>query len=70
MNWSIREVARVLIVIAVLSGGMLSGVSDVWAQEKAGTLAQQIQGSWILVSIHYEQDGKKLEPWVPSRGVP
>jgi len=63
MNWSIREVARVLLVVAVLSGGMLSGVSDVWAQEKAGTLAQQVQGSWILVSLYVEQDGKKIEPF-------
>ena len=46
MNWTIKEVARVLLVVAVLSGGMLSGASDVWAQEKAGTLAQQVQGSW------------------------
>ena len=63
MNWSIKEVARVLLVVAVLSGGMLSGASDVWAQEKAGTLAQQVQGSWILVSLYVEQDGKKIEPF-------
>jgi len=61
MNWSIKEVARVLLVVAVLSGGTLSGASDVWAQEKAGTLAKQVQGSWILVSIHNEQDGKKID---------
>jgi hypothetical protein len=61
MNWSIREVARVLLVVVVLSGGVLSGASDVWGQEKAGTLAQQIQGSWILVSIYNEQDGKRIE---------
>ena len=52
MNWSIKEVAMVLLVVAVLSGGTLSGASDVWAQEKGSTLAQQIQGSWILVSIY------------------
>ena len=63
MNWSIKEVARVLLVVAVLSGGTLSGASDVWAQEKGSTLAQQIQGSWILVSIYNEQDGKKIEPF-------
>lgn len=63
MNWSMRKVARVLLVVAVLSGGMWSGASNVWAQEKAGTLAQQIQGSWILVSIYNEQDGKKIEPF-------
>ena len=68
MNWSIKKVARGLLVVAVLSGGMLSGASAVWAQEKAGTLAKQVQGSWILVSVYVEQDGKKIEPFGPSRG--
>ena len=63
MKWSIKEVARVLLVVAVLSGGILSGASGVWAKEKAGTLAKQIQGTWILVSIYNEQDGKKIEPF-------
>ncbi|MGD0970788.1 MAG: lipocalin-like domain-containing protein [Desulfobaccales bacterium] len=66
MNWSIKKVARVLLVVAVLSGGTLSGASDVWAQEKASTLAQQIQGSWILVSIYNEQDGKKIDLYGPN----
>jgi hypothetical protein len=66
MNRSIKEVAMVLLVVAVLSGGTLSGASDVWAQEKGSTLAQQIQGSWMLVSIYNEQDGKKIEPFGPK----
>ncbi len=66
MNWSIWKVARVLLVVTVLSGGMLSGASDVRAQEKGSTLAQQIQGSWILVSMYNEQDGKKIEPFGPN----
>jgi hypothetical protein len=63
MNWSMKKVARVLLAVIVLSGGMLSGVSAVWAKEKAGTLAQQVQGSWTLVSVYVEQDGKKMEPF-------
>jgi hypothetical protein len=63
MNWSLKAVIGVLLVVAVLSGGTQSGASDVWAQEKGSTLAQQIQGSWILVSIYNEQDGKKIEPF-------
>ncbi len=63
MNRSIKNRAGVMLVVAVLSGGMLSGVSDVWAKEKAGTLAKQIQGSWMLVSMYVEQDGKKIEPF-------
>jgi Lipocalin-like domain len=66
MNWSIWKVARVLLVVAVLSGGMLSGASDIGAQEKGNTLAQQIQGSWILVSIYNEQDGKKIDMYGPN----
>jgi hypothetical protein len=63
MNWSIRSLAGVLLVVAVLSGGTLFGASYVWAQEKAGTLAQQVQGNWILVSLYVEKDGKKTEPF-------
>jgi hypothetical protein len=66
MNWPIKKLARVLLVVAVLSSGTLSGASDVWAQEKASTLAQQIQGNWILASIYNEQDGKKTEPFGPQ----
>jgi hypothetical protein len=63
MKWSMKKVASVLLAVAVLSGGMWSGVSAVWAKEKGSTLAKQIQGSWILVSIYVEQDGKKIEPF-------
>jgi Lipocalin-like domain len=70
MNWSIRNVGIALLVVAVLSGGMWSGASAVWAKEKAGTLAKQVQGSWILVSVYVEQDGKKIEPFGSQpRGV-
>jgi hypothetical protein len=63
MNRSIGEAALVLLLVAVLAGGMLTGASGVWAKEKPGTLAKQIQGTWTLVSIYNEQDGKKIEPF-------
>ena len=63
MSRSFKEVAGVLLVVAVLSGGMWSGATAVWAKEKAGTLAKQVQGSWTLVSVYVEQDGKKIEPF-------
>jgi hypothetical protein len=63
MNWSIKVVAMVLLAFAFLFGGMLSGASDVRAQEKADTLAKQVQGSWVLTSLYVEQDGKKVEPF-------
>ena len=58
-----REVVRVLLTVAVLSGGMWSGASGVLAKEKAGTLARQVQGNWTLVSVNVEQEGKKIEPF-------
>ncbi len=62
MKRSMRAVVRVLLAGAVLLGGTWSGASSVWAKEKAGTLAKQVQGSWTLVSVVVEQDGKKIEP--------
>ena len=63
---SIKEVASLLLVVAVLTVGILTGASEVWG---AG-LAEQIQGSWILVSIYNEQDGKKTEQFGPNpRGI-
>jgi hypothetical protein len=63
MNRSMKNVASVLLAVTVLSGGMWPGASAVWAKEKAGTLAKQVQGSWTLVSLYVEQDGKKTEPF-------
>ena len=61
MNRSLKKVAGILLVVAVLSGGTPFGASSARAQEKSSSLAQQIQGSWILVSIYNEQDGKKVD---------
>lgn len=66
MKWSIKEVASVLLVVAVLVVGSWSGASEVWALEKGAGLAQQVQGSWILVSMYNEQDGKKTEQFGPN----
>jgi hypothetical protein len=66
MHWSIENVAKFLLIVAILSGWTLSEAPGVWAQEKGGTLAQQIQGSWILVSIYNEQEGKKIDVFGPK----
>ncbi len=58
MKWSIKEVASVLFVVAVLAAGTLFGASKVYAGEKG---AGSAQGSWVLVSIYNEQDGKKTD---------
>jgi hypothetical protein len=66
MNKSFKKVAGVLLIVAVLSGATLSGTAAVWAKEKAGTLAKQVEGSWNLVSVTVEQDGKQIEPFGPQ----
>jgi Lipocalin-like domain len=63
MNLSIKKVALFLLVLAALSGASPSGDLNVWAKEKGSTLAKQVQGSWTLVSLYVEQDGKKMEPF-------
>lgn len=63
MKRSIKEVASVLLVVAVLVAGSWSGASNVWAAEKGAGLAQ---GSWILVELYNEADGKRLEPFGPN----
>ncbi len=63
MNGPIRKVAMASLVFAILFGGMWPGASAVWAKEKASTLVKQVQGSWTLVSVYVEQDGKKIEPF-------
>lgn len=63
MKWSAKEVAKVLLVVSVLTVGMWSGASKVRAEEKGAGLAQ---GSWILVSLYNESDGNKTEPFGPN----
>jgi Lipocalin-like domain len=63
MNKFFKKVAGVVLIGAVLSGAALSGVAAVWAKEKADALAKQVPGSWTLVSVSVEQDGKKMEPF-------
>jgi len=66
MNRSLKKVAGILLVVAVLSGGTPFGASSARAQENSSSLAQQIQGNWIFVSVYNEQDGKKIEPYGPQ----
>ncbi len=69
MKGYVEKWALALLFVTILSVGMLSGALAVSAQE-GGSLAQQIQGTWVLVSMHNEQDGKKSEPYGPNpRGV-
>jgi hypothetical protein len=60
MSKSVRQVVGVWPIIAVLVV-ILSGPTGVLAQQKSGTLAQQLQGSWVFVSEYSEQGGKKTE---------
>jgi len=60
MRSSMKEVAVLVSVVAVLVMGTLSGASKVFAEEKGA------QGSWILVELYNEADGKKTEPFGPN----
>ncbi len=63
MKWSIKEAAIVLCSVALLVAGTLSGASKIYAGEKG---AGPAQGSWILVELYNETDGKKSEPFGPN----
>jgi len=58
-----KEVGMLALVVAVLAAGTLSGASKVYAEEKA---AGSAQGSWVLVELYNEEDGKKIEPFGPN----
>lgn len=47
--------------LAILTVGMMSGISDVWAKEKVGDLERQIRGTWTLISIFVEKEGEKID---------
>ncbi len=59
MKWSVKEVARVVLVVAVLSGGTLCGVSNVWAQEKGASSAPK---NVSKSGIPYRPDGDEAGP--------
>ena len=60
MKSSIKEVAVLVSVVAVLVMGTLSGALKVFAEEKGA------QGSWILVELYNEADGKRTDPFGPN----
>jgi len=66
MNRSVKEMGRFSWVITAIVVWTLSGVSDAGAQQAAGSLAQQIQGSWTLVSCVNEKDGQKSDVFGPN----
>ena len=55
------KVAAAVVFLIVFSAGMLAGSLNVAAQESGGSLAKQILGTWILVSIYNETDGKRTD---------
>ncbi len=66
MKRSVEELAMAAVFASILALGMLFSAADAKAQEKGTTLEQQIQGSWMIVSMYNEQDGKKAEPFGPD----
>ena len=66
MKRYVKKVTMALLLITIISVGMLFGASNVPAQEMGATLTQQIQGSWVLVSMYNDRDGKKAEAFGPN----
>lgn len=55
--------ARVLLVVSLLAAGVVLGAAQLRAEKNGVSLAQ---GSWILVDLYNEADGKKSEPFGPN----
>jgi hypothetical protein len=66
MKKSISGVAGLWLVVTVLAVGLLLGSSTLWAQQKTSALAQQLRGTWTLVSAVNEQEGKKTDVFGPN----
>ncbi len=66
MKRYVRKVTMAGLFVTIFFVGTLSGPLAVRAQDKGGTLAKQIQGSWTLVSCINEQNGKKVELFGPN----
>ena len=59
MKTCVRQVPVAFLVVSVLAMVSLCKTLDVRAEDKG--LAQQVQGTWTLVSIYNEMDGKKSD---------
>ena len=54
--------ARVLSTVTIILSLTLFGISNGWAQQKAGASAKQLVGNWTVVSVVTTQpDGKKFQ---------
>jgi len=63
MKALIRKSAAILSVAAVFAVVVPFTASDACAQQKAAKAANPLIGTWILVSVKNEQDGKITEPY-------
>ena len=66
MKRYVKEMVKGLLIASVLCVGTQAIGTNVWAQEKGGPLASQIQGSWALVSMQNELDGKRTDVFGPN----
>lgn len=66
MRRHVEKLVVAVVFVTIFAIGMMAGASNVLAQEKEGALGQQIQGSWSLVSIYNELDGKKTDVFGPN----
>lgn len=60
MNGKLKGAVKGVLVTMMLCG-MAGGVVKVGAEQAAGSLGQEIQGTWTLVSLVNEHNGKKTD---------
>ena len=66
MKASIRKLMAILSVVTAFAVVMSFAASDACAQQKAPKTGNPLIGTWTLVSLKNEQDGKTTEPLGPN----
>jgi hypothetical protein len=66
MKALIRKLVAILSVVTVFAVVMSFAASDACAQQKAPKRGNPLIGTWVLVSLTNEQDGKTTEPLGPN----
>ena len=66
MKASIRKLVTILSVVSVFAVALSFAALDACAQQKAGKTANPLIGTWTLVSLKNERDGKITEPLGPN----
>jgi len=66
MKASICKLVAILLVVTAFAVAVAFAASDACAQQKAAKRSNPLIGTWTLVSLKNEQDGKITEPLGPN----